>query len=69
MEESLDTVAEILYFLTLAHPLITMPLVWKFSKGSKWIRILEGVLLSLLISLFLGIFGMTILFRNGMGPG
>ncbi len=67
-EKILDMIGAIFWFGMFVTPLITIPLVWKFSKLSKVIRVLMGLLLALFISFFLYFVSMEIIFRHGMGP-
>ena len=64
----LDILGQILWYTTFGTPLITIPLVWKYSKQKKSYRILIALLLSLLLSFLLYYISLSIIFRNGMGP-
>jgi hypothetical protein len=65
----IDTIGEILFFITFFTPVITLPLVWYTNKGDtrKW-RLVYGLLWALLLSILFFITSMGILLRNGMGP-
>jgi len=50
-------------------PLITIPIVWKFSKQKKIVRVLVGLGIALILSFVLYYISLAIIFRDGMGPG
>jgi len=64
----MDILGQILWFLMFLTPLFTIPLVWKYCKRKKFIRLIIGLLLSLLFSLILYFISLLIIFRSGMGP-
>jgi len=64
----MDTLGQILWFLMFATPLITVPLVWKFSGQNKVLRVVIGLVLALALSFLLFQISLSIIFRNGMGP-
>ncbi len=47
----MDTFGEILWYLMFLTPIVTLPLVWKYSSGPKWLRVMLGSLIALLLSL------------------
>ena len=59
---------QILYYLAFLNPLITIPLVWKFRKGSKVFRIVLCVAISLIVWYLLLSLSVSVAFREGMGP-
>lgn len=63
----MDTLGQILWFLMFATPLLTIPLVWKFSKQKKVVRILIGLALACVLSFVLYFVSLAIIFRDGMG--
>jgi len=63
----MDTLGQILWFLMFGTPLITIPIVWKFSKRKKIVRFLIGLLIAIILSFFLYHISLSIIFRNGMG--
>jgi multisubunit Na+/H+ antiporter MnhE subunit len=64
------TVAEILWYAIPFTPLITIPLIWYAFKGSSRIaRVILGLVLAAGISFFLYHISLSIIFRDGMGPG
>ena len=64
----MDTIGEILWFIMFGTPLITIPLVWRFSKQKKALRVLIGLILALVLSFALFHISISIAFRDGMGP-
>ena len=68
MEKLMDIVGGILWVLMFTAPLIIMPCIWKFIDGSKMIRIVMGLILSLVCSYLLYGISLAIIFRHGMGP-
>lgn len=64
----MELLGQILWFLMFATPLLTVPLVWKYSKYKKVFRIIIGVVLACLLSLLLYFSSLAIIFRDGMGP-
>ena len=63
----MDVIGQILWFAMFLTPLLTIPLVWKQKKIKKIYRIMIGLLLAVLISLFLYYISLSIIFRDGMG--
>jgi uncharacterized membrane protein YgaE (UPF0421/DUF939 family) len=63
----MDTLGQALWFLLFVTPLITIPLVWRFSSAPKWLRVMLGLLIALLLSFLLYHLSLAILFRDGMG--
>lgn len=68
-EKDLDLLGQILWFLMFATPLITIPIVWKVSNQKKIIRIIIGLVIAMILSVFLYHVSISIIFRDGMGPG
>jgi membrane protein DedA with SNARE-associated domain len=65
----MDLLGQILWFLILGTPLVTIPIVWKLSKQKKIIRILIGFVVAIILSFLLYYISLSIIFRDGMGPG
>jgi len=65
---TLDAIGEICWYLIFATPFITLPLVWKYSKQSKWYKIIFGILFAFILSFILFIISWGILLRDGLGP-
>lgn len=63
----MDYVGQLFWFSMFVTPLLTVPLVWKYNKSRKIIRIFIGLILALFLSLFLYIISILIIFREGMG--
>ena len=55
--------------LSFVAPLIIFPVVWKVMDGNKVIRVIIGLILSLVIWWFLFNVSLKILVRNGMWSG
>jgi len=64
----MDTLGEILWFSMFFTPFITIPLAWILFKERKFIKIIIGILLAVLLSAFLYLASMTIILRDGLGP-
>lgn len=66
-EQTIDLLGQILWFALFSTPLITVPIVWWFFKVRKVLRLLIGLLLACVLSLFLYQISLAILFRDGFG--
>ena len=64
----MDLLGQLLWVLMFATPALTIPLVWKFSKQKKLVRLLIGIVFAGLLSGVLYLISMSIIFREGMGP-
>ena len=64
----MDTFSQIILYSVLITPFITIPLVWRFSKLNKVIRVIIGLLIALLLSYLFWMISLSIIFRDGMGP-
>jgi hypothetical protein len=64
----MDIVERILWFSIFFTPLITIPSAWKYIKKRKIIKLMVGILFSLILSALLLTLTMAIAFRNGLGP-
>lgn len=64
----MDVAGQFLWFLMFATPLITIPLVWRYSKQRYIIRLLVALLLAGILSALLYLISLEIIFRDGMGP-
>ncbi len=67
-DNAIDTIGEVFWFLTFATLVITIPVVWKYSKQNKLNKLLICLLWAFLLSLTFFIVSWIILFRDGMGP-
>lgn len=65
---TIDIIGEVCWFLMFATPLITIPLVWKYSKHGKLHKIITGLLLAFVLSFIFFIISWGILLRDGLGP-
>lgn len=65
----MDLLGEILWFTMFGTPILTIPLAWRIMDTKKIYRIIVGLLLALILSFFLYLISLAIIFRNGMGPG
>ncbi len=65
----MDIVGQILWFMMFVTPLITIPIVWKISKQNRIMKILIGLLIAFVLSFVLYHLSLSIIFRDGMGPG
>jgi hypothetical protein len=65
----LDFIGGFLWLLMFITPLITVPLLWKYSALPKWFSVVSGLVLALAVSGVLYLVSAGIIFRNGMGPG
>ena len=65
----MDTLGQILWFAMFATPLLTVPLVWRLLPVKKVYRVIVGLLFALILSFFLYHISLSIIFRDGMGPG
>jgi hypothetical protein len=64
----MDLFGQILWFAMFLTPLLVIPLVWRQKKLKKIYRIIIGLLIALLISFFLYLISLSIIFRDGIGP-
>jgi len=69
MEKFLNFIGGACWLLSFIAPLIILPVVWKLVDGNKVMRVIIGLILSLVFWWFLYTVGLEILFRHGMGPG
>ena len=67
--QALDVVGQICWVLMFASPLITLPITWRMKHHQKSYRIFLGIALALFFSTMFYFISMSILFRDGMGPG
>jgi len=67
-EETKDFVGQILWYIMFLSPLICIVLCWKFLEVKKFIRIIVGLVLGVIISFVLYFISLAIIFRDGMGP-
>lgn len=63
---ALDILAQILWYSIPATPLITIPIVWKYSKERKIIRVFIGLIFAIALSVVLFIFFFAIAFKDIM---
>jgi len=63
----MDLLGQLLWVLMFATPALTIPLVWKFSKQRKGVRLIIGILLAALISVVLYYLSLSIILRDGIG--
>lgn len=68
-EEFTDIVGQTLWYAAFATPLLTIPLVWKFTSVGKVYRVIVGLVVAVPVSVFLYCLSLAIIFRHGMGPG
>ena len=64
----MDILGQILWYLIFFTPILTIPLVWKYSKRSKWYKIVKGLLFAVFLSIVLYVIAMAIALRDGLGP-
>ncbi len=64
----LDTVGQILWYSIFLTPILTIPVVWKFSKAKKIYRLLIALLIAVLLSTLFYAISMAIVLRDGLGP-
>ncbi len=67
-ESIIDTIGQILWYSIFLTPLITFPLVWKYSKFSFRWKIAASIGYALAISIIFLFLSLGIAFRNGLGP-
>ena len=67
--QPLDIIGQICWVLMFASPLITLPITWRMTHLRKSYRIFLGIVLVLFFSVMFYFISMSILFRQGMGPG
>jgi hypothetical protein len=65
---NLDVIGQALWFGIPLTPLFTIPLIWKWKRASKILRVIVALVIAFLISAFFYTVSISILFRNGMGP-
>ena len=63
----MDLLGQLLWILMFVTPALTIPLVWKFSKQRKQVRLIVGIVLAALISLVLYYLSLAIILRDGIG--
>ena len=63
----MDILGETLWFMAFGTPLITIPLIWRYSDIPKWKRVCAGLLLAAGLSFLLYHISLAIIFRDGMG--
>lgn len=64
----MDTIGLILWIFMFTTPIITMPIVWRYSKKKKIIKIIISLALALILSAIIYGVSLIIIFRDGMGP-
>jgi hypothetical protein len=64
-----DLFGQILWFAMFGTPLLTIPLAWRIMDIKKVYRVVIGLLFALILSFILYHVSLTIIFRDGMGPG
>ena len=65
----LDIIGQFFWFGILATPIISFFIVRKLNSISIGGKILIGILITLFLAAIFYIIAMTILLRNGLGPG
>jgi hypothetical protein len=65
----MDTLGQILWFAMFATPLLTVPLAWRLLPVKIVYRVIIGFLIALILSFLLYLISLSIIFRDGMGPG
>lgn len=64
----IDSVGQILWYSIFLTPILTVPVVWKFSKVKKIYRLLIALLIAMFLSAVFYAISMTIVLRDGLGP-
>lgn len=65
----MDLLGQALWLLMFVIPIVIMPLLWRRKKLPKIHRIIYGVVIAVLCSVILYFISLSIIFRDGMGPG
>jgi len=66
--EITDAIGVFCWYMMFFTPIITVPLVWKYSKRRPGGKIFIGLLFAVALSFILFIVSLSILFRDGLGP-
>jgi hypothetical protein len=64
-----DIIGGIFLYSVFFTPLITIPLVWKYSKQKTIVKVLFGLFFALILSFSLYAIGFSIILRDGLGAG
>jgi len=65
----MNIIGSILWIAVFVTPFVTIPLVWRVSDANKITKIFVGIVLALILSCIFYYISLSIIFRDGMGPG
>lgn len=65
----MDLLGQILWFSMFGTPIFTIPFAWRLMETKKIFRVIVGLIFALVLSFFLYLISLAIIFRDGMGPG
>lgn len=65
----MNFIGQLFFFLAYFTPLITIPIAWKMMDGNKIFRVFIGLILAAILSYLFIFISISILIRNGLGPG
>ena len=66
--ETLDVIGEIFWYLIFLAPIICVAICWNFMSNRKFVRVITGIFIGLLVSILCYFISLAILFRDGLGP-
>lgn len=64
----LDIISQILWYGILATPIVSLFIVRKLNLWSIRVKILSGVLITIVLAAIFYVIAMAIVLRNGLGP-
>lgn len=68
-DNTMDTLGKILWMAMFLTPLATIPISWKLIPAKGIYKIITGLVFAALLSFLLYYISLSLIFRNGMGPG
>lgn len=65
----MDLLGQLLWYAIFITPVLAIPLAWRLMDTRKIYRLLAGLFFAAVLSTFLYLISLAIIFREGMGPG
>ncbi|MFC3361909.1 hypothetical protein ACFOG5_01795 [Pedobacter fastidiosus] len=67
-ENLIDSIGNTFWYLMFLTPLLTVPLTFRLSTGSKTYKIIIAIILAVILSTAFYFISMSIILRDGLGP-
>lgn len=63
----IEIIGQLFIYLMLFTPIITFPLVWRFSNTHKFIKTILALIFAIILSILFYVIGLSMVFHDGMG--